>query len=44
MRLDKKSHKGIIRFILIKKIGSAFICDEVKEKNLRKFLRENGAI
>ena len=44
MKLDKKNYGNIIRFILIKGIGKAFICDKVKEKDLKEFLIENGAI
>jgi len=43
MKLDKKSLNKIIRFILLKGIGKAFICDKVPEKDLKKFLIENGA-
>lgn len=44
MKLDKKNLDKLIRFILIKGIGKAFICDKVKEDVLKKFLIENGAI
>ena len=43
MQLDKKTFNKIIRFILIRGIGKAFICDKVLEKDLKKFLIENGA-
>jgi len=41
MKLDKKTISNIINFILVKGIGKAFICDTVKEQNLKKFLNEN---
>ena len=43
MKLDKKNYNNVIRFILIKGIGKAFICDKVEENDLKNFLTENGA-
>ena len=43
MKLDKKNYNNVIRFILIKGIGKAFICDKVEENYLKNFLTENGA-
>jgi len=44
MKLDKKTVNNIIKLILVKGIGKAFICDTIDEKNLRIFLKNNGFI
>ncbi|MDP8217536.1 MAG: 3-dehydroquinate synthase [Candidatus Theseobacter exili] len=35
MKADKKSQNGILRFVLIRKIGEVFVTDEVTEKTVR---------
>ena len=42
MKLDKKTINNIIKLILVKGIGKAFICDTIDEKNLSVFLKNNG--
>ena len=42
MKLDKKTVNSIIKLILLKGIGKAFICDTIKEKKLNIFLKNNG--
>ena len=44
MKLDKKTVNNIIKLILVKSIGKAFICETVDEKNLSMFLKNNGFI
>ena len=44
MKLDKKTVNNIIKLILVKGIGKAFICDTIDEKNLSVFLKNNGFI
>ena len=44
MKLDKKTVNNIIKLILVKGIGKAFICDTIDEKNLNIFLKNNGFI
>tara|TARA_B110000238_G_scaffold16830_1_gene16530 strand:- start:371 stop:919 length:549 start_codon:yes stop_codon:yes gene_type:complete len=44
MKLDKKTINNIIKLILLKGIGKAFICDTIDEKNLNIFLKNNGFI
>ena len=44
MKLDKKTVNNIIKLILVKGIGKAFICDTIDEKNLIMFLKNNGFI
>ena len=42
MKLDKKTINNIIKLILVKGIGKAFICDTIDEKKLNLFLKNNG--
>jgi len=42
MKLDKKTINNIIKLILVKGIGKAFICDTIDEKRLNLFLKNNG--
>ena len=42
MRLDKKTVNSIIKLILVKGIGKAFICHQINEKHLNNFLKKNG--
>jgi len=44
MKLDKKTINKIIKLILVKGIGKAFICDTIDEKKLNLFLKNNGFI
>ena len=44
MKLDKKTVNNIIKLILVKGIGKAFICDTIDEKNLNIFLKNNGFV
>ena len=44
MKLDKKTINNIIKLILVKGIGKAFICDTIDEKKLNLFLKNNGFI
>jgi 3-dehydroquinate synthase len=41
MKSDKKTINSIIKLILVKGIGKAFIYDKVKEKHLNNFLKNN---
>jgi len=42
MKLDKKTVNSIIKLILVKGIGKAFIYKQVNEKHLSIFLKKNG--
>lgn len=42
MKLDKKTIDSEIRLILVKGIGKAFISNKTNEKQLSKFLKNNG--
>ena len=42
MKLDKKTINSIIKLILVKGIGKAFIYDQINEKHLNMFLKKNG--
>ena len=42
MKLDKKTINSMIRLILVKGIGNAFISNKINEKKLSSFLKNNG--
>ena len=42
MKLDKKTINNIIKLILVRGIGKAFICHKINEKHLSNFLKKNG--
>ena len=42
MGVDKKVEGGKIRFVLLKKIGAAFVTSEVPEADLRGTLKESS--
>jgi len=44
MKLDKKTVDNIIKLILVKGIGKAFIYDTVEERKLNTFLKNNRFI
>lgn len=39
MRLDKKARAGKVRFVLLKRLGAAFVSDEVTDADLEEVLR-----
>ena len=42
MAQDKKVSQGIVKFILMKAIGKAFITDDVSAKQITTFLQNQG--